>query len=248
MGQIWVADTEPNQRFTLYSRGNTGEVFPNVITALTGTLIGDAVRQGQVDVFVEMGFLRPNEVVGPSIGTGVFGGYLYMNGSVVRLSGVRMIGMTTKDTDEQIMGEVSDLPPYRRAKGDRNLMATLLLGRSVTKLLRSPDLTPLERARAEARTWLSTIPRREWRNCIRSGASHRRSGRPPRSRTRGRPRVRHHGSIVDTAVPRRSRGRLRHRCHSEPRSDRRPRARHSRSPERSRHHIDLRWHHLACRR
>jgi len=35
MAQIWVADTEPNERFTLYTRGNTGEVFPHVMTALT---------------------------------------------------------------------------------------------------------------------------------------------------------------------------------------------------------------------
>lgn len=51
---IWVADTEPNERFALYSRGNAGEVFPHVITALTGTLIGEPVRQGQVEAFVEM--------------------------------------------------------------------------------------------------------------------------------------------------------------------------------------------------
>ena len=34
------------------------------MTALTGTLIGDAVRQGQIEVFVEMGVLRPHEIVG----------------------------------------------------------------------------------------------------------------------------------------------------------------------------------------
>ena len=27
---LWVADTEPNERFTLYTRGNVGEVFPHV--------------------------------------------------------------------------------------------------------------------------------------------------------------------------------------------------------------------------
>ena len=37
----WVADTEPNPTRSLYTRGNAGEVFPNVITVLTGTLIGD---------------------------------------------------------------------------------------------------------------------------------------------------------------------------------------------------------------
>ena len=112
MPTIWLTDTEPNERFTIYSRGNVGEVFPHAMTALTGTLIGDPVRQGQIDVFVEMGVLRPNEVVGPSVGTGVFGGYLYMSASAMRLFGVRMPGMTPADADEQVMGDAPGVPPY----------------------------------------------------------------------------------------------------------------------------------------
>jgi phosphohistidine swiveling domain-containing protein len=158
MARIWVADTEPNERFTLYTRGNVGEVFPHVMSALTGTLIGDAVARGQTDVLVEMGVLRPHEVTGPSVGTGVFGGYLYMNGSAMRLFGVRMPGMSPADADEQVMGEVTNLPPYRRARGDRNLIASLALSRYVLRLLQSPDLAALDEARIDARTWLATMP------------------------------------------------------------------------------------------
>jgi len=158
MAQIWIADTEPNQRFTLYTRGNVGEVFPNAMTALTGTLIGDAVRRAQDDIFVEMGVLRADEVVGPSVGTGVFGGYLYMSASAMRLFGVRMPGMSPADADRQVMGEITDLPPYRRRAGDRNLRATLRLCRYVVELTRRPDLTVLERARAAAQSWLVTMP------------------------------------------------------------------------------------------
>jgi rifampicin phosphotransferase len=158
MPRIWVADTEPNERFTLYTRGNVGEVFPHVMTALTGTLIGDAVHRGQTDVLVEMGVLRPHEVTGPSVGTGVFGGYLYMNGSAMRLFGVRMPGMSPADADEQVMGEITNLPPYRRTKGDRNLIASLALSRYVSNLLRSPDLSPLDEARTDAQAWLATMP------------------------------------------------------------------------------------------
>jgi pyruvate,water dikinase len=88
----------------------------------------------------------------------VFGGYLYMNGSVMRLFGIRMPGMSVRDADEQVMGEVTDLPPYRRAKGDRNLVASLALGRYVFKLMRAPDLDALARARADAKSWLATMP------------------------------------------------------------------------------------------
>ncbi len=158
MALIWVADTEPNKRFTMYTRGNVGEVFPHVMTALTGTLIGDCIRIGQIDVFVEIGVLRRSEVVGPSVGTGVFGGYLYMSGSAMRLFGVRMPGLTPADADKQVLGDVEGIPPYRPAKGDRSLRATLSLSGYVVKLMRQPDLGPLDVARAEAHAWLATMP------------------------------------------------------------------------------------------
>ena len=158
VAQIWVADTEPNEHFPLYTRGNVGEVFPHVITPLTGTLIGESVRQAQVELFVEMGVLRPHERTGTSVGTGVFGGHLYSNGSVMRIFGVRMPGMEATSADEQVAGAVDEFPPYRRAKGDRNLVATLLLARSSLKLLRRPDLTVLDAARRDAVGWLATMP------------------------------------------------------------------------------------------
>jgi phosphohistidine swiveling domain-containing protein/SAM-dependent methyltransferase len=156
--QIWVADTEPNPRLTLYTRGNVGEVFPRVLTALTGTLIGDAVHRGQAEFLVEIGVLRPYELTGPSLATGVFGGYLYMSGSAMRLFGVRMPGMSAADVDAQVLGDVPDLPPYRRAKGDRNLVASLALCRYVVRMLRSPELQQLDEARTAAEDWLATMP------------------------------------------------------------------------------------------
>jgi pyruvate,water dikinase len=128
------------------------------MTALTGTLIGDAVSQGQTEFFVEIGVLRPHELVGPSIGTGVFGGYLYMSGSGMRLFGVRMPGMSAADANEQMMGDIPDLPPYRPAKGDRNLLATMALSRYVVRMLRSPRLDALDEARHGAKAWLATMP------------------------------------------------------------------------------------------
>ena len=156
--KIWVADTEPNGRFTLYTRGNTGEVFPNVITTLPGTQIVDAVHQGQTDYIVEIGALRPHELSGHRLATGVFGGYLYMSGSVMRLFGMRTPGIAVRDVDNQVLGEVPDLPPYRRAKGDRNLLASLALSRYVVRMLRSPDLDALDTARSQAQDWLASMP------------------------------------------------------------------------------------------
>lgn len=131
------------------------------MTALTGTLIGDAVRQAQIDVLLEMGVLRPREVTGPSVGTGVFGGYLYMSGSAMRLFGVRMPGMSPRDADTQSIGEVTDLRPYRPRPAER-----LALRRSRAGLSCRSD---------------ATLVRASWS----FGASVRRAGRcgPPWLRT-----------------------------------------------------------------
>ena len=102
--------------------------------------------------------LRPHEVQGPSAGTGVFGGYLYMNGSAMRMFAVRMPGMSIADGDEQVFGSVEGLTPYRRATGDRNLLASLQITRGTLRMLRRPDLAPLDDARRDAQAWLATMP------------------------------------------------------------------------------------------
>ena len=158
MAGAWVTDNEPNPRFRLYCRGNVGEVFPNALTPLTATLIGDQVQRAQTGLFVDMGVLRPDEATGPSVGTGVFGGYLYMNASAMRIFGVRMPGMSAADAEEQVTGTAGELPPYRPEKGDRNLRATLALLRRGGGLLRFPDLRFLDEARRDAEAWRATMP------------------------------------------------------------------------------------------
>jgi rifampicin phosphotransferase len=158
MEAAWIADTEPNERFTLYSRGNVGEVFPNVLTPLTATLIGDAASRGQAAFMSEFGVLRPEEMQGESVGTGVFGGYLYMNASAMRLFGVRMLGMSAADADAQVMGDMVGAPAYEPQPGDRNLRATLSLAKSTVAMLRKPDISWLDVARRDAIDWLATLP------------------------------------------------------------------------------------------
>ena len=126
MSKIWVADTEPSERFPLYSRGNVGEVFPHVMTALTGTLIGDAVGRGQLQVVAETGALGRRERAGRSEPASSAATCTSTTRSM-RLFGRRMPGMSVDDIDEQVTGGVADLPPYRAAPGDRNLLASVRL-------------------------------------------------------------------------------------------------------------------------
>jgi pyruvate,water dikinase len=158
MERIRVADMEPSTRFPLYTRGNTGEVFPHVVTALTGTLIGAEVGRAQFEVFSDIGFVRPADRDRALLGTGVFGGYLYGNASLARLMGVRTPGLSPADAERQVFGDVDDLPPYAQRPGDRNLLASARIGVSTLTYLRHPDLADLERARASAISWLASFP------------------------------------------------------------------------------------------
>ncbi len=153
-----MADDEPSTRFPLYSRGNVGEVFPHVLTALTATLIGEHIARGQLESIGEMGALSREEMAGPAVGTGVFGGYLYQNASTMRMFGVRAPGMSVADVDQQVIGDVPGLPPYVRRPGDRSLRASVRVVRHMVRLVRTLDLAPLDQARDDAQAWLATLP------------------------------------------------------------------------------------------
>ena len=47
---LWVVDDRPSDRFPVYTRGNTGEVYPNVITPLCGSVVKDPLARGQAVV------------------------------------------------------------------------------------------------------------------------------------------------------------------------------------------------------
>jgi pyruvate,water dikinase len=149
---------EPSERYPLYTRGNTGEVFPNVLSALGGTLMGNDVGRAQMEVFLEIGFVTRRDLDGISLGTGVFGGYLYGNGSLARIMGVRTPGMNATTSDEQVFGMVEGLPTYRRSRGDRNVVASARVTLFLMKILRDPDLKPLDVARIDAQAWVASLP------------------------------------------------------------------------------------------
>ena len=111
----WVTDTIPNRKFTIWSRGNAGEIYPDPITPLSGTSIflGPG-EKGYQDAMVQPGTMRydefdpgtPNNVMAS------FGGYLYLNMSISRLFGVRCPGMTPEMVDQQYYGELTGIPSY----------------------------------------------------------------------------------------------------------------------------------------
>jgi pyruvate,water dikinase len=156
---LWITDDEPSRRFPIYTRGNTGEVYPNVITPLCRTLVQAPIARGQERAFLELGLVLRSDLdeAHCAVLSGCFGGYLYANLSVGRLVGARTPTMKPEDVDSQMFG-TSDAPPYRRQRGDRNLLATMRLSNLMMRTLRGPDFSWLQAERDETRSWVVSRP------------------------------------------------------------------------------------------
>ena len=155
----WLIDREPSSRFPVYTRGNSGEVFPNVMTPMTGSLIGDASADGQIRAMRDLGLVIDRDFADPgAISTGVFGGYLYGNLSLIRVVSERVPGMSADDADRQVAGLSDDAPAHRPQPGDRSLRATMRGTRVMGARLLRPDISEVDNARVATDRWRAGLP------------------------------------------------------------------------------------------
>jgi pyruvate,water dikinase len=97
MGKLWVCDDEPSTRFPVFTRGNIGEVFGRPVSPLTWTTLGVwALERGWREGYCQMGLFTADEFkpLGQAEVLACFGGYLYINMSVLRVLAMRIPGMT----------------------------------------------------------------------------------------------------------------------------------------------------------
>ena len=127
-GQWWPNEHQASARFPVMCRGNTGEVYPNVVAPLTGSILNVPFALGMRRALVELGFATARQVAEfdghTTAMTANFAGYLYGNVSLVRSVVARTPGLTVSDVDRQLFG-LSDAPPHRRGSGDRSVRAAL---------------------------------------------------------------------------------------------------------------------------
>ncbi|MCC6436807.1 MAG: SDR family NAD(P)-dependent oxidoreductase, partial [Acidimicrobiales bacterium] len=156
---IWPTDNPPSRRWPLYTRGNIGEVFPEVVLPLTWGTFGGAAERGWRQAFREMGLLMDEDFAGEGDMTilSVFGGYGYINAGFVRMLGVRAPGGTVEVIDRTFFGE-SDAPAYRPRPGDRNARSSLRLGKRIVQLLGTKSLPALEDDKALAAAYVDRYP------------------------------------------------------------------------------------------
>lgn len=127
MSSIWPCDDQPSERFPIFTRANTGEVFSDAATPLTWSVFGRGVYEnGYRDGLYRIGVFTPEDFRPEGEGevVGCFGGYVYINVSISRVLAVRTPGMTAEAIDRSFFGEHPDVRPYRPHPRDEDPACT----------------------------------------------------------------------------------------------------------------------------
>lgn len=154
----WPADVGPSTEWTIYTRGNIGEVYPEVVLPLEATLSWTEAEKGWRSGAAAIGFAVAKDFGDEEyVVMGVFGGYAYFNASLMRLLGVRTPGMGPELIDAQFLGD-ADVPAYSARKGDRRFTATLTVVRTALRTLKAKEVPLLAEMRRRAEDHRNQFP------------------------------------------------------------------------------------------
>ena len=143
--RYYVTDSALSERFTLYTRANVGEVFPDPVTPLTSSTGMWYAELGWRDAWERMGAFTHDEFPPDEFSQlGVVAGYCYLNASLIRLFGVRAPGLSWEDMDEQFFGAMPGVPPYEAQDGDEDLAKTQKIGETFQWALGHTQLDELD--------------------------------------------------------------------------------------------------------
>ena len=134
-GTSWIVEGRIDPRWPINTRGNIGEVFPEVLTPLSYELGVLAAEAGWRDAYRELGVYTAGDFKNEDpVIIGLYAGYGYLNVSYLRIIGVRAPGSSPEAIDATLIGE-GNPPPYVAQKGDKNLFASLRILLTVLKAL-----------------------------------------------------------------------------------------------------------------
>ena len=130
LGDRWICDRVPTERFPDYTRGNAGEVLAEPVSPLAWTFCWEpGPVQGCVDGFEQMGVFDRIEYGDPPGSFGLFGGYFYNSLTQSRLFGIRS-GAGWEAIDRTFFDGASQaIPPYIEADWHDDECKTKKLGR-----------------------------------------------------------------------------------------------------------------------
>jgi len=158
--KTWIADTEPSERFPIYTRANADEVGPEPFTPLNWTLTWEqGVAPGTADAWIALGTFEPDEFLWTQPETyGSWGGYFYNQVSLGRVFGHRMPGATPDAIDISFFGQNPTVPPYVQDPRDDNEACSAKLGESFAAILGGGQEALSAEYLANAAAWRASRP------------------------------------------------------------------------------------------
>ena len=160
LGDRWIIDRVPTERFPNYTRGNAGEVLADPVSPLGWTFCCEpGMVRGCVDGFEQMGVFDALEYDNDFPETfGLFGGYFYNSLTQSRLFGVRggsgweTVDKTFFDTESQA------IPPYVEQPWHISPRHSEKLGGTVGWCLSTPNVPEIDRQKYEAKALRDSRP------------------------------------------------------------------------------------------
>src|SRR6266480_3931577 len=160
----WILNDTPSKVFPLYSRANVGEVFPDPISPLNATTgflanLEPGWRAAYVACQVWGDDIYDAAVEHNPVAC--FGGYLFINMSLMRLLGVRVPGFSPEAVDFQYFGDMPGIPSYEseaRPFDESEEWSARAGAWLVNDVLGATDLASLDTERAEVRAEIAARP------------------------------------------------------------------------------------------
>lgn len=149
----------PSKRYPIYTRGNAGEVWPEVAYPLTITLTRKAGEIASAVAAINAGVITQKDIKdGPTCFGGVFAGYMYLNLSFGRMIAIRTPGTTIEKSDATYYGSEHEAPKYIPNKKDKSILASLKILKYGWRMLHTHDLPILQQDRTLVTQWQSRLP------------------------------------------------------------------------------------------
>jgi rifampicin phosphotransferase len=160
LGDRWIYDRVPTERFPNYTRGNAGEVLADPVSPIGWTFCCEpGMVRGCVDGFEQMGVFDALEYDAEMPETfGLFGGYFYNSLTQSRLFGIRSgagweaIDNTFFDTESQ------QIPPYVAADWHDSPRHTQKLQATIGWCLSTPNVPEIDRQKPEVKALRDSRP------------------------------------------------------------------------------------------
>ncbi len=140
MATPWIIEGNIDSRWPINTRGNVGEVYPEVVTPLSyklGVLPGEKAWR---EAYRVLGLLKSDDFSSSEpVIIGLYGGYVYLNLSYLRMMGVRAPGSSAEAIDVSFFGE-GNPPKYVPRKGDKSFLSSLKILKVVLNALNAKKL------------------------------------------------------------------------------------------------------------